>query len=65
MTESYPGVHDTVTLLRKVAARHPAAEAFVDASGSRLSFGEWDRAADGIATGLAEHGVGVRAGGLH
>jgi acyl-CoA synthetase (AMP-forming)/AMP-acid ligase II len=59
LTESYPGVHDTVTLLREVAARHPAAEAFVDASGSRLSFGEWDRAADGIATGLAEHGVGV------
>ena len=47
----------TVELLRQVAARYPTVDAFVDAEGHRLSFGEWDRAADGVAAGLADHGV--------
>ena len=47
----------TVALLRDVAATHPSADAFVDAEGRRLSYGEWDRAADGIAAGLADRGV--------
>lgn len=52
---------DTATeLLRQVAAAHPDADAYVEADGARLSFADWDRAADGVATGLAEHGV--RAG---
>ncbi len=48
---------DTVSLLRDVAARHPTADAYVDADGNRLSFAAWDLAADGIAAGLEEHGV--------
>ena len=48
----------TVELLREVAERHPDVDAFVTATGDRLSFGEWDRAADGIAAGLADRGVG-------
>ena len=40
---------DTVALLRHVAAADDHVDAFVDADGRRLSFGEWDRAADGIA----------------
>ena len=47
----------TVELLRETAANHPAADAFVTATGGRLSYGEWDRAADGVAAGLSEHGV--------
>ena len=47
----------TVELLRQVAARYPTVDAFVDAEGHRLSFGAWDRAADGVAAGLADHGV--------
>jgi acyl-CoA synthetase (AMP-forming)/AMP-acid ligase II len=50
-TSSLP--RDTVSLLREVAAKHPDAEAFVEANGRRLSYGAWDRAADGIAAGLA------------
>ena len=52
-------VRDTVSLLREVASRHPTADAFVDAGGRRLSFSAWDRAADGVAAGLTELGVGV------
>ena len=48
---------NTVELLRRVAESHPTADAFVDARGRRLSYGDWDRAADGIAAGLADHGV--------
>src|SRR5438094_7157803 len=48
---------DTVSLLRDVASQHADVDAFADADGRRLSFGEWDRAADGIAAGLAECGV--------
>src|SRR5438094_9680854 len=47
----------TVELLRTTAANHPEADAFVTATGGRLSYGEWDRAADGLAAGLVEHGV--------
>src|SRR2546429_9715265 len=47
----------TVELLRETAANHAAADAFVTATGARLSYGEWDCAADGIAAGLSEHGV--------
>jgi len=46
-----------VDLLRDVAQQHPAADAFVTATGGRLSYAEWDRAADGIASGLADRGV--------
>jgi acyl-CoA synthetase (AMP-forming)/AMP-acid ligase II len=55
-----PVARDTVSLLRDVASRHPTVDAFVDADGRRLTFSEWDRAADGVAAGLAEQGV--RAG---
>jgi acyl-CoA synthetase (AMP-forming)/AMP-acid ligase II len=51
---------DTVELLRRVAAEHPEVDAFVEADGTRISYGAWDRAADGIAAGLVRHGV--RAG---
>lgn len=48
---------DLVHLLRDAAHRDGDAEAFVEASGRRLRFGEWDRAADGVAAGLVSHGV--------
>ena len=48
---------NTVALLRDVAATHPGVDAFVDSVGRRLSYAGWDRAADGIAAGLADHGV--------
>jgi acyl-CoA synthetase (AMP-forming)/AMP-acid ligase II len=51
------GPRTTVELLRETAAQHSAADAFVTATGGRLSYGEWDRAADGIAAGLADRGV--------
>jgi acyl-CoA synthetase (AMP-forming)/AMP-acid ligase II len=47
----------TVALLRDTAQAVPDGEAFVDGS-VRLSFGAWDRAADGLATALADRGVG-------
>ena len=43
-------------LLRAAAAEHPDRAAFVDVD-RRLSFAEWDRAADGVAALLAERGV--------
>jgi acyl-CoA synthetase (AMP-forming)/AMP-acid ligase II len=46
----------TVELLRKVAAEHPDRDAFVEID-RRLSFAEWDRAADGVAGYFAERGV--------
>ena len=49
----------TVDLLRDVAAAYPGADAFITATGERLTYGEWDRAADGIAAGLADRGVGA------
>ena len=51
-----PAQH-TVDLLRRTAAAHPDVDAFVEAAGARISFAAWDRAADGIAAGLARHGV--------
>lgn len=51
-----PAQH-TVALLRRTAAEHPEVDAFVEAGGARISFAAWDRAADGIAAGLAAHGV--------
>ncbi len=47
----------TVALLRDTAQAEPSAEAFVD-GGTRLTFGAWDRAADGLAGALADRGVG-------
>ena len=46
----------TVELLRRVAAEHPDRAAFVELE-RRLTFGEWDRAADGVAALFAEEGV--------
>jgi len=46
-----------VELLRSVAAEHPDRAAFVEVD-RRLTFGEWDRAADGVAALFAEQGVG-------
>src|SRR6185437_3237601 len=57
---AHSDARDTVELLRRVAAEHPEADAFVEADGTRISYGAWDRAADGIAAGLARNGV--RAG---
>ena len=47
----------TVELLRKVAAEHPDRAAFVEVD-RRLTFAEWDRAADGVANLFARAGVG-------
>jgi acyl-CoA synthetase (AMP-forming)/AMP-acid ligase II len=48
----------TVDLLRDVAANHGEREAYVDAgAGVRLTFAEWDRAADGVAAHLHDRGV--------
>jgi acyl-CoA synthetase (AMP-forming)/AMP-acid ligase II len=46
-----------VDLMRATAEAHPEREAFVDGA-RRLTFGGWDRAADGLAATLAESGVG-------
>ena len=51
-----PAQH-TVDLLHRIAAEHPDVDAFVEAGGARITFAAWDRAADGIAAGLARHGV--------
>jgi acyl-CoA synthetase (AMP-forming)/AMP-acid ligase II len=48
----------TDELLRAVAAVHPEREAYVEASGERLTFAAWDGAADGTASGFADLGVG-------
>ncbi len=44
-------------LLRTVAAAHPDRAAFVEVD-RRLTFAEWDAAADGVAALFAEQGVG-------
>jgi acyl-CoA synthetase (AMP-forming)/AMP-acid ligase II len=54
---------NVVELLREAAQRHGDTEAYVEpeVGGSprvALSFGAWDRAADGVAGLLAQHGVG-------
>ncbi|HEY3702066.1 MAG TPA: AMP-binding protein [Acidimicrobiales bacterium] len=46
-----------VDLMRATAEAHPEREAFVDGE-RRLTFAAWDRAADGLASTLAEAGVG-------
>jgi acyl-CoA synthetase (AMP-forming)/AMP-acid ligase II len=46
-----------VELLRRVAADHPDRAAFVEVD-RRLTFAEWDRAADGVAATFAARGVG-------
>jgi acyl-CoA synthetase (AMP-forming)/AMP-acid ligase II len=46
----------TVDLLRDTAQAVPEGEAFVDGS-TRLTFGAWDRAADGLAAALVDRGV--------
>ena len=48
---------DAVTLLRATAARHGDVDAFVEASGDRITFSQWDAAADGVAAALADRGV--------
>jgi acyl-CoA synthetase (AMP-forming)/AMP-acid ligase II len=45
-----------VELLRRVAAEEPDRAAFVEVD-RRLTFAEWDRAADGVAALFAERGV--------
>ncbi len=47
----------TVELLRTVAAEHPDRAAFVEVD-RRLTFRDWDRAADGVAAHFATRGVG-------
>src|SRR5579862_8001898 len=51
------GVTDAATLLRRAVDAHGDREAFVDGT-TRLTFGAWDTAADGVAAWLADHGVG-------
>jgi acyl-CoA synthetase (AMP-forming)/AMP-acid ligase II len=50
------GITDAGSLLRRVAARHPDREAFVDGD-TRLTFSQWDRAADAVAALLQSHGI--------
>jgi acyl-CoA synthetase (AMP-forming)/AMP-acid ligase II len=50
------GIDDAGSLLRRVAAIHPDVEAFIDGH-VRLTFGQWDRAADSVAGQFAEAGV--------
>jgi acyl-CoA synthetase (AMP-forming)/AMP-acid ligase II len=49
-----------VDLLRRVAADEPDRAAFVEVD-RRLTFAQWDRAADGVAAFFVEHGVGPGA----
>ncbi len=50
------GIVDAGTLLRRVAELHPDREAFVDGD-LRLTFAQWDGAADAVAAWFAELGV--------
>jgi acyl-CoA synthetase (AMP-forming)/AMP-acid ligase II len=50
------GIRDTGSLLRRVADRHGDREAFVDGE-NRLTFGQWDEAADALGAHLAGLGV--------
>lgn len=56
MTEPVPAL-TTVDLLRRVAVTDGSREAYVDPR-CRLTFAEWDRAADGVAAAFREQGVG-------
>jgi acyl-CoA synthetase (AMP-forming)/AMP-acid ligase II len=51
---------DTVALMHQTVTEHPDVDAFVESDGTRISYADWDRAADGIAAALADRGV--RAG---
>lgn len=52
------GSHSTVIeVMRSAASVNPDIEAYVDGD-LRMTFGQWDEAADGVAALLAEHGVG-------
>ena len=44
--------------LRVAAAEHGDRDAYVEASGDRLTFAQWEAAADGTAVALAGLGVG-------
>jgi acyl-CoA synthetase (AMP-forming)/AMP-acid ligase II len=46
-----------VHVLRQMAQLHGDVDAYVEAEGERLSFGEWDRAAEGMAAAFSELGV--------
>jgi acyl-CoA synthetase (AMP-forming)/AMP-acid ligase II len=46
----------TVELLRATAAKHPDHDAYVE-TGRRMTFAEWDAAADGVAARLVDAGV--------
>jgi acyl-CoA synthetase (AMP-forming)/AMP-acid ligase II len=50
-------VRETVSLLRRTVSEHPDVDAFVESDGTRISYSEWDAAADGVAAGLADRGV--------
>src|SRR4051812_16443923 len=50
-------VQTTVGLLRDTAARHPDALAFVEMH-QRMTFADWDGAADGVASLFVRDGVG-------
>ena len=50
------GFNDACSLLRDVARRYPEHEAYVE-PGRRLTFAQWDRAADGVAAVFLEAGV--------
>lgn len=52
----------TGELLRAIADVEGERDAYVEAGGARLTFAEWDRAADGTAGALAE--LGVEAGAV-
>jgi acyl-CoA synthetase (AMP-forming)/AMP-acid ligase II len=48
----------TVDLLRDVASAHPERDAYVE-PGRRMTYADWDRAADGVASWLRDRGVGA------
>lgn len=59
MTEPVaPSPSTIVELLRATAAAHPDRDAYVE-PGRRLTFAQWDRAADGVAAAFADRGVGA------
>ncbi len=62
MTAPAPVVHlpgrTAHEVLRSVAAEHGDRDAYVEADGDRLTFAQWDEAADGTARAFAELGLG-------
>jgi acyl-CoA synthetase (AMP-forming)/AMP-acid ligase II len=58
MMASGQGTEETaVAMLRRIAARYPEHDAYVEGA-RRLTFSVWDRAADGLAAEWIETGVG-------